>query len=935
MSNYLKKKALCDENIQSLTDFRKWSLRNHPDKLDTASTAPLRRFQTISGYVTDLLKTREDRIDCPETPKPKSPSAPKPKSPSAPKPKSPSPAVKPDKRKADCLRTTENWSKITRQHRFDKPTFNKMQFNVDMGAASSKMIELIANIKTLDQKDMQREGKRFKHFIFSDVKKGGYGAKIIASALVANGFNHCFTNKLKVKVPTPNERAETFGIMSSTAMFDKSFTQKHVKSVQEMYNERPGNIHGEKMRFIILDSGFKEGIDLYDVKYVHIFENQRNAADLTQAVGRATRSCGQVGLNFVKNVGWQLHVYQYTLMKEDGVTPVFNDFLQYSGVNLNKVKMTENLEKMAILTAVDYDLNRNVNESNIEFEDDVLELAYPDLFSGGAKRSVGCASKDKCGTRSTKTVPFTLKDMQKAYTGKLPTNFTKMLTKDKRAFFCIKLRTNQDFCDKMNRLYFGSPSATKQQQQLALRADSKRPSPASAATPSMKEYFLDMKQDVEDMEDLPFDQFMKRINKMFGEYKYKPIVVKNGCAKQPGASKEGADDRLVTYSESQEFVTRYFTPAHFAKGLLVWHSVGTGKTCTAISVKSFLFERMDYSVLWVTRTTLKEDIWKNMYDKICDHIIREKYTKGDDRKKLRKYMSKRFLPPMSYKQFSNTLEGKNDIYKKLVEMNGEADILKNTLIVVDEAHKLYSNADMLAAEKPNMAVIEDKIRDSKSCKVMLMTGTPVTEDPMSFVRLLNLTMKGEQFPVEYDAFVKEYMSGANEFTKAGKRKFQEKAKGLISYLNKRYDPRQFAQPVFHPVNVPMTVHEPEFKMEECLAPARAELAACQRPEPSDPELEELTKDKALLESDIQDTTDRLKNDKLNAVLKDRLKTQKAALKVLKANIRTRKAAFTRSHKAWKANDKKCTSAFKKQEKTCKKEVDKQKEMYQNIALKKC
>ena len=52
-----------------------------------------------------------------------------------------------------------------------------------------------------------------------------------------------------------------------------------------MYNERPSNINGDNMRFIVLDSGFKEGIDLFDVKYVHIFEPQRTNADYQQAIG--------------------------------------------------------------------------------------------------------------------------------------------------------------------------------------------------------------------------------------------------------------------------------------------------------------------------------------------------------------------------------------------------------------------------------------------------------------------------------------------------------------------------------------------------------------------------------------------------------------------------------------------------------------------------
>ena len=44
---------------------------------------------------------------------------------------------------------------------------------------------------------------------------------------------------------------------------------------------------------------------------------------------------------------------------------------------------------------------------------------------------------------------------------------------------------------------------------------------------------------------------------------------------------------------------------------------------------------------------------------------------------------------MSYKQFSNLLVGKNKIYDILKTRNGSEDILRKTLIIIDEAHKLY------------------------------------------------------------------------------------------------------------------------------------------------------------------------------------------------------------------------------------------------------
>ena len=86
---------------------------------------------------------------------------------------------------------------------------------------------------------------------------------------------------------------------------------------------------------------------------------------------------------------------------------------------------------------------------------------------------------------------------------------------------------------------------------------------------------------------------------------------------------------------------------------------------------------------------------------------------------------------MSYKQFSNLLIGKNKIYDILKSRNGSEDILKKTLIIIDEAHKLYGG-DLKASERPETDIMEKLIMNSynksgsESCKLLLMTATPFT-----------------------------------------------------------------------------------------------------------------------------------------------------------------------------------------------------------------
>jgi superfamily II DNA or RNA helicase len=242
--------------------------------------------------------------------------------------------------------------------------------------------------------------------------------------------------------------------------------------------------------------------------------------------------------------------------------------------------------------------------------------------------------------------------------------------------------------------------------------------------------------------------------------------------------------------------------------MLLWHSVGTGKTCTAIATATSTFEKQGYTILWVTRTTLKNDIWKNMFDQVCHEIVKLKIenegivipSNNSDRMKL---LSKSWrVRPMSYKQFSNLVSKKNQIYETMVKINGKEDPLRKTLLIIDEAHKLYGGGDLSSIETPDMVALHASLMNSyvmsgkESVKLLLMTATPIQTDPMELIKLVNLfKMPNEQMPNNFDVFSEEYLNDNGLFKPEGLHKFRNEITGYISYLNREKDARQFSQPV--------------------------------------------------------------------------------------------------------------------------------------------
>jgi hypothetical protein len=246
------------------------------------------------------------------------------------------------------------------------------------------------------------------------------------------------------------------------------------------------------------------------------------------------------------------------------------------------------------------------------------------------------------------------------------------------------------------------------------------------------------------------------------------------------------------------------------------HSVGCGKTCSAIAIGSSSFEKDGWTIVYVTRHTLKADVWKNMFGQTCSIIIREMIEKGmpiPEAESKRKKLIKAWMEPMSYKQFSNALLGKNAFGEELIKRNGKKDVLQKTLVIIDEAHKLHA-PDVSGGEKPDVEAIKKAFMHSykssgkNSGKLLLMTATPYTDDPMDMMKLLNLMRpKEDQLPESFEQFQSSYLDQNGTFTKEGKVKFLEDIAGYVSYLNRERDARSFAYPIIEDINVPLSEYE--------------------------------------------------------------------------------------------------------------------------------
>ena len=673
-----------------------------------------------------------------------------------------------------CLSRIQNFSNIKPEFKFDNPKFNPKALHDAIHApnsASPKLVALFKKIDELDKADLASTGKLYKHYIFSDVKRGA-GGRIITSAFFAEGFQCAFEKvsekEYKLKLPdtlNPNLGPKSFVFLPGNACWNKVVPAKIGKDTARQFN-RPDNVNGKYIRFIVLDSKYKEGLDLFDVKYCHLFD-PLNRADELQAIGRGARNCGQKNLKFERDVGWKLYVFRYSVVIPKEVLRRY------------RLKGTTMLE-----------LITETNPYTNALEKEVFPKLMRELDWFGMKIAVDRLLTEPIHTGENKRMGGGTDPMREAEAARVE---------------------HEEYLEEKYADFRPTP----------LQRAVKKACKTLAAYTVIKNGCQATERDVPTMTVETLTQVRQRLVSDLTESPDDPELLSFAAAVEARLAATGEVGKMVdrTYTPltaSQQFIQDYVKPEMKTKGILLWHSPGSGKTCAAVAMATNNFEPAGYTLVWVTRANMREDVAKNVSGLgnpnavICDAgrrgISASTCQAGgaDGSYRNRKAWCG---GPISYQTFSNFLnrlnrkkgasseafynDYMNSTTKEVqrIRAKKDGDPLYKCLIIIDEAHKLY-NKELPPNEKPDLDALERMIHGSyaksgaNSVRVVLMTATPYTYSPLEFFKLMNL-VREDVLPTQLEKI--DLKRG--RMTTALIHKYD----GYISYVDVSKDRSRFAQ----------------------------------------------------------------------------------------------------------------------------------------------
>lgn len=221
----------------------------------------------------------------------------------------------------------------------------------------------------------------------------------------------------------------------------------------------------------------------------------------------------------------------------------------------------------------------------------------------------------------------------------------------------------------------------------------------------------------------------------------------------------------------------YFTRSPY-KGLLLFHELGSGKTCTSIMIADKMLEEGSVQKVYVLTPGSLRQAWIVEYCTKC----------GMDPK----FLKKNYIF-VTY----NYLIGKN-----LPDFN-------NSLVIIDEVHNLINGVK-------NMSFHSTAIYNAlmtANCRILALSGTVVYNYVYEFALLGNLLKPGEEFPeirkenkeLNIEAFMKFFNTDEDGYlSPKNKTRFKRRLDGIISYFpgaGNAYVPEVLEQP---PIKLLMT-----------------------------------------------------------------------------------------------------------------------------------
>lgn len=254
---------------------------------------------------------------------------------------------------------------------------------------------------------------------------------------------------------------------------------------------------------------------------------------------------------------------------------------------------------------------------------------------------------------------------------------------------------------------------------------------------------------------------------------------------------------------NQKFIKNFLSPLTPYNGILLFHSVGVGKTCTAISIAEQYHQLYQKPILVILSSALIDNFKKQIFDitkydvmtnqsNLCtgtsypDLILDKHLIKLDVlEKNINKIINQRYKF-MGYKKLVSIFNQTMEKVKKQEKDSSKHDKLfydkikeyfSDRLIIIDEAHNLRNSSE--TGKKQISQTFWNLLKHTENVKMVLLTATPMYNSVSEIVWFLNLLLTNDKRP---NIKMSDLFDKMGVLTTQGRKKLIETIRGYVSYM---------------------------------------------------------------------------------------------------------------------------------------------------------
>lgn len=215
-----------------------------------------------------------------------------------------------------------------------------------------------------------------------------------------------------------------------------------------------------------------------------------------------------------------------------------------------------------------------------------------------------------------------------------------------------------------------------------------------------------------------------------------------------------------------------------ARGLLIYHPMGMGKTILAISISEALKDKRTPVI--VLPHSLKSNISDSLY-KVIALLNADASQEKLSALQKEAISSYKFISFDAYNMADQVIriETKKNMPALKVETEGSLD---NKLLIVDEAHDFFKAIINSATDNTNARRLYNMIQNAQNLRIVFLTGTPISKDPFEMVPCFNMLAGIDLLPVQYDTFYRLYVDESRTRLK-NIEKLANRLLGMVSHVS--------------------------------------------------------------------------------------------------------------------------------------------------------